>query len=68
MKIFFWLLLLLNDFYLFVKVHEENNFVLYGGKKIVFVDQLVHIFVPQFQVDLQGFVIPLVICAPIVKH
>lgn len=33
----------------------------------MFVDELVNIFVPQFQVDLQGFVIPLVICAPIIK-
>lgn len=39
-------------FYLFVKVHEENDLVLYGGEQVVFVDQLVNIFVPQFQVDL----------------
>lgn len=39
------------DFYLFVKVHEKNNLVLYGGEKVVFVDQLVNIFVPQSQVD-----------------
>lgn len=52
------------DCYLFVKVHEENDFVLYGGEKVVFVDQLVNIFMPQSQVDLQGFVIPLVIRVP----
>lgn len=39
-------------FYLFVKVHEENDLVLYGGEQVVFVDQLVNIFVPQSQVDL----------------
>lgn len=59
---------MITHFYLFVKVHEENNFVLYGGEKIVFVDQLVNVLVPQFQVDFQGFVVPLVVCAPIVKH
>lgn len=39
-------------FYLFVKVHEEYDLVLYGAEKVVFVDQLVNIFVPQSQVDL----------------
>lgn len=34
----------------------------------MFVDELENVFVPQFQVDLQGFVVPLVICATIVKH
>lgn len=34
----------------------------------MFVDQLVNVFVPQFQVDLQGFVVPLVIRAPVVKN
>lgn len=38
--------------YLFVKVHEEYDLVLYGGEKVVFVDQLVNVFVPQSQVDL----------------
>lgn len=38
-------------FYLFVKVHEEYNLVFYGWEKVVFVDQLVNIFVTQSQVD-----------------
>lgn len=38
-------------FYLFVKVHEEYDLVLDGREKVVFVDQLVNIFVPQSQVD-----------------
>lgn len=38
-------------FYLFVKVHEEDDLVLYGGEEVVFVDQLVNIFVSQSQVD-----------------
>lgn len=63
----FWLPLLISDFYLWVKLHEENNFILYWVEKIVFGDQLVNVFVLQFQVDLQSFVVSLVICAPIVK-
>lgn len=39
-------------FNLFVEVHEENDLVFYGGEQVVFVDQLVNIFVPQSQVDL----------------
>lgn len=37
--------------YLFVEVHEEHDLVLDGGEKVVFVDQLVNVFVPQSQVD-----------------
>ena len=37
--------------YLFVKVHEEHDLVLDGGEQVVFVDQLVNVFVPQPQVD-----------------
>lgn len=50
--------------HLFIKVHEEHNLVFYGREEVVFVDQLVNIFMPQSQVDLQGSVIPLVICIP----
>lgn len=38
-------------FYLFVEVHEEHDLVLYGREKVVFVDELVNVFVPQSQVD-----------------
>lgn len=38
-------------FYLFIKVHEKYNLVLYWREKVVFVDQLVDIFVSQSQVD-----------------
>lgn len=50
--------------HLFIKVHEEHNLVFYGREEVVFVDQLVNIFMPQSQVDLQGSVIPLVIGIP----
>jgi hypothetical protein len=50
--------------HLFIKVHEEHNLVFYGGEEVVFVDQLVNIFMLQSQVDLQGSVVPLVICIP----
>lgn len=52
------------NIYLFVKIHEENNLVLDGREKVVFVDQLVNIFVPQSQVDFQSSVIPLVVGVP----
>lgn len=47
--------------YLFIKVHEEHYLVFYGGEEVVFVDELIDIFVSQSQVDLQGPVITLVI-------
>ena len=50
--------------YLFIKVHEQNDLVLYGGEEVVFVDQLIHVFVPQPQVDLQCPVVALVVRVP----
>ncbi|KAG7267058.1 hypothetical protein CRUP_026301 [Coryphaenoides rupestris] len=38
-----------NSRYLFIKVHEEHDLVLDGGEEVVFVDQLVHVFVAQPQ-------------------
>lgn len=54
--------------YLFVKVHEENDLVLDGGEEVVFVDELINVFVPQPQVDLQGSVVPLVVRVPAVEQ
>lgn len=50
-----------NKIHLLVKVHKEDNFVLNGREEVVFVDKLVDVLVPQFQVYLQSFVIALVI-------
>lgn len=48
-------------FYLFVKIHKQDNLVLDGGEEVVFVNELVNIFMSQFQVDLQSTIITLII-------
>lgn len=48
--------------YLFVKIHEQDNLVLDGGEQVVFVNELVNIFVSQPQVDFQSSIITLIIC------
>lgn len=54
--------------HLLVKVHEQNNFVLNRREEVMFVNKLVDIFVSQLQVDLQSFVIALVICVSRDRH